>query len=1143
MQCSHRTACYPGMCERNPDRTTTTCTCEDGFGGPKCINMPAKSAPDINTIQARMSFWMRGITNPMEKYSLLVDSTNKKETDFLWTNRAQFNWINITAVSQYMGDDLPPKPAWIKEAKFGIIDAEVNIRLTKLSYQDTSKFVSKDETLKCNRTFTSLNIGTRSPAPDVVNCSISLPNFDRQLENGDRLTVTFTTKSGGYRRLVDTKHPYWTYETHDFNGHVKVKDVEFRFDTAKPKHCRLKNPSCTDEIFSVDNDIHVTNTPIILNWNGWTDTLSGMFRYAWEVFKLVPDISGKLHEQYPLKPLKITEVMHANLSSVTPSFHPSEPGMYSFILEASDMANNSVFIRRLCLYDPSSEITFNSIALKIDSARGFDKDVWSSDVTNPLVVNWKDHFVNKIHEDNKLLNLVKVYPQQLEDGLKKITDDDNYGARTVAAIDNSRGIVKFEIAHAKDSKGGQGQHEPTTGWRTLSSSTLSTTVSPNNPSRGDTVSIWVRATDITDRSKTDVIRVHYDDSPPSALKTVKFKRNVPGTYPFGSKVNLTMFDMDSGIYQVNMTTVRLKSATNMMSHSYKIPTIPKSECQDFLEDNCFCSSDQPDMCQRKTQVLDIDNCWLMVDKDGLKSETVELHFTIFNNALLSVTRKVQVSNLLSLNGTESFLGPMRIRNESVTQTGARIRWDHAPACYKRTEMWINYKNKDGKLIKKSLHKNAVYEDIIGLEPGTNYTIQLITQYAEVMSEPVNFLLVTQSDPVSSGLSGGSAAGVSFGVLLLIAFVLLIVGFLMWRQGRIQTVGQVLRFDRLDHLIQVVTHNEGEASTPAAGSKVKRQPTVSLAVGNSTYSPDDEIYLYGSMAFEAKQSWYVYHDDLTLVKLIHTGRFAKIYTATWKGAPKDHNEVIAKMVKDDHTEEDALIMMAKINFQATEVGEHPNILRFFGAVVDNDELGPIIILEYCETGQLDQWLTKQQGKTTDDTIEKMQRIAMEIAQAMEYLTSRGIVHKKLAARNVLLTFILQAKVTGFGPQRGDDAEEDENSKGSRIPIKWTPPECLKSLKHADEKSDVWSYGIVLWEIFSLGQTPYPNIRSRDIAGKLKGGYRLGRPEFSEDLHYKMMQDCWTEKPKNRPTFKKLVENMESMFGMQAAADDVYMYQRP
>ena len=86
---------------------------------------------------------------------------------------------------------------------------------------------------------------------------------------------------------------------------------------------------------------------------------------------------------------------------------------------------------------------------------------------------------------------------------------------------------------------------------------------------------------------------------------------------------------------------------------------------------------------------------------------------------------------------------MHIRSDRVTKTGARITWDHAPACYERTEMWINYRNKAGNLIKKSLHKDAVYEDILGLEPGTNYTIQLISQYADVMSEPVNFILVTR----------------------------------------------------------------------------------------------------------------------------------------------------------------------------------------------------------------------------------------------------------------------------------------------------------------------------------------------------------------------------------------------------------------
>ena len=260
-----------------------------------------------------------------------------------------------------------------------------------------------------------------------------------------------------------------------------------------------------------------------------------MFRYAWEVFKLVPDISGKLHEQYPLQPLKIEEVMHANLGEVTPSYQPTEVGMYSFILEASDLANNSLFIRRLCFYDPSSEITLHTEALKVDSARGFGKDVWVSNISSPLVVSWDGHFVNKIHEDNKLLNSVKAYPQQLEDGLKKIKDDDHYGVRTVSAIANSRGIVKFEVAHAKDSNGGKGQKEPKSGWKTLSALTPSTTVNPDTPSKGDTITIWVRATDITGRTKTDKIKVHFDDTKPNAKNAVTFERNVAAFYPFGSK--------------------------------------------------------------------------------------------------------------------------------------------------------------------------------------------------------------------------------------------------------------------------------------------------------------------------------------------------------------------------------------------------------------------------------------------------------------------------------------------------------------------------------------------------------------------------------------------------------------------------------
>ncbi|ESO82194.1 hypothetical protein LOTGIDRAFT_135136, partial [Lottia gigantea] len=168
--------------------------------------------------------------------------------------------------------------------------------------------------------------------------------------------------------------------------------------------------------------------------------------------------------------------------------------------------------------------------------------------------------------------------------------------------------------------------------------------------------------------------------------------------------------------------------------------------------------------------------------------------------------------------------------------------------------------------------------------------------------------------------------------------------------------------------------------------------------------------------------------------------------------------------------------------------------------------------------------------------KLQRIAFGVCKGMAYLASKKIVHKRLAARNVLLTFILEAKVSGFGPSK---TEMNDDSDKERIPMKWTAPECMTSLRNANEKSDAWSFGVVLWEIFSLGETPYSDIRSREVEEKIRSGYRMSMPEYSDVLYQGIIRSCWEDNPKKRPNFQKMVAKIATSFFSQTG-DDYYYY---
>ncbi|VDI26755.1 Hypothetical predicted protein [Mytilus galloprovincialis] len=216
------------------------------------------------------------------------------------------------------------------------------------------------------------------------------------------------------------------------------------------------------------------------------------------------------------------------------------------------------------------------------------------------------------------------------------------------------------------------------------------------------------------------------------------------------------------------------------------------------------------------------------------------------------------------------------------------------------------------------------------------------------------------------------------------------------------------------------------------------------------------------------------------------------------------------------------MRAKINFYAIKVGHHKNILDFIGSVED-DIRGPMMILEYCPNGVLKEFLENARSNISVELVERLFRMAFGICNGMDYLASNKVVHRRLAARNVLLNKLLEPKITGFGPDPEANKDEEE-----RVPIKWMAPECMKSTEHANELSDVWSYGIVMWEIFSLGDTPYPGVQSRDVPGKVRRDYKMKKPEQCDDAFYNIMLKCWHYDPRKRAGFSQMKEEMSKIF---------------
>ncbi|KAL4231275.1 hypothetical protein ACF0H5_008855 [Mactra antiquata] len=321
------------------------------------------------------------------------------------------------------------------------------------------------------------------------------------------------------------------------------------------------------------------------------------------------------------------------------------------------------------------------------------------------------------------------------------------------------------------------------------------------------------------------------------------------------------------------------------------------------------------------------------------------------------------------------------------------------------------------------------------------------------------------------------------------------------------------------------------------------------------------------------SYEIEYSKLDFITVIGEGAFGKVVKAEYYATDEDRRAntgriVAVKMLRDFYTGDESRNFLLEIQAMKN-LGHHPCIVSIIGCCLTGPKL--CLVMDYCALGDLRNYLRKYREKlmynmpttygmmiktpncymqdpmftpskqtssnssnsNSDGTIPvdvseaQLISYARQVTMGMEFLEQRKFIHRDLATRNILLYDHRHAKISDFGLTR-DVYETNvyQPTSGRKLPYKWMAIESLFTQRFTI-KSDVWSFGIVLWEIVTLGGSPYPSIPLKDLYGLLNEGYRMEKPENCSAKLYQIMISCWHPNPNSRPSFSELRVELEKL----------------
>ncbi|KAJ8403646.1 hypothetical protein AAFF_G00349720 [Aldrovandia affinis] len=255
-----------------------------------------------------------------------------------------------------------------------------------------------------------------------------------------------------------------------------------------------------------------------------------------------------------------------------------------------------------------------------------------------------------------------------------------------------------------------------------------------------------------------------------------------------------------------------------------------------------------------------------------------------------------------------------------------------------------------------------------------------------------------------------------------------------------------------------------------------------------------------------EKWEINPSDLTFMKELGSGLYGVVRLGKWRAQHK----VAIKAIREGAMYEEDFIEEAKVMMKLS----HPKLVQLYGVCTQQRPI--YIVTEFMELGCLLNYIRQRRGSFNT---EALLGICQDISEGMEHLEKNGFLHRDLAARNCLVNDSLVVKVSDFGMARYVLDDQYTSSCGVKFPVKWSPPEVFNFCRYSS-KSDVWSFGVLMWEVFTEGKMPFEQNPNHEVVMMVTQGHRLYRPKKATPNIYDIMYLCWHEKPEERPTFAQI-----------------------